>query len=87
MVIKIKENIADKDKRSEVETTMKTIVIKMQSINALNEAILNDIAEDELEEDMEIATQFEIKISKETDKFREILLKYKEVNNATVKRS
>ena len=36
--------------RGEVETTMKTIVIKMQSINALNEAILNDIAEDELEE-------------------------------------
>ena len=65
---------------------MKTIVIKMQSINALNEAILNDIAEDELEEDMEIATQFEIKISKETDKFTEFLLKYKEVN-VTVKRS
>ena len=38
-------------------------------------------------EDMEIATQFEIKISKETDKFREILLKSKEVNNATVTRS
>ena len=49
LVIKIKENIADRDKRGEVETTMETIVIKMQSINALDETILNDIAEDELD--------------------------------------
>ena len=66
---------------------MKTIETKMQSIYVLNVAILNEITDDEIEEDMEVATQFEVEIMKETDKCRDILLKYKERSIDTVKRS
>ena len=56
----------------------KTIEIKMKSISALDDEILNEIAEDNLQEEMEIATLFEIEIGKELDKFKDILSKYKD---------
>ena len=64
----------------------KTIEIKMKSISALDDDILNEMAEDNLQEEMEIATLFEIEIGKELDKFKDILSKYKDPNSGTVKR-
>ena len=73
LVVKINDMIDDENKWHEVERMVKTIEIKMSSIQQLNDSILDDIAEDQMENDMELATLFEIEIMKEIDRFKEKL--------------
>ena len=69
----IEENIDDGKKRREVERLMTTIDSKMKAISALNETILDEIEEEKMEDDMDIATKFEVRTMQEMDKFKEML--------------
>ena len=73
LVIKINGIVDDESKRHEVVRMMKTIEVKMSSIEKLNDAILDEIEEDQMENDIELATLFEIDILKELDKVKEKL--------------
>ena len=73
LVIKINEFIDDENKRHEVERMMKTVEVKMLSVETMNESILDEIAEDQMENDMEQAAMFEIDIMKDLDRVKEKL--------------
>ena len=73
LVVEVDKKIDDKSKRREVERMIRTIETKMLSISTLNDSIIEEIELDKVEEDIDIATQFEISVMKEMDKFAEIL--------------
>ena len=69
----IEENIDDGKKRREVERLMTTIDSKMKAISALNETILDEIEEEKMEDDLDMATKFEVRTMQEMDRFKEML--------------
>ena len=73
LVVKINDMIGEENKRHEVERMVQTIEVKMAAIQQLNDTVLDDIAEDQMENEMESATLFEIDIMKEIDRFKEKL--------------
>ena len=74
LLLKIEENIHDHGKKRDIERMVKTINVKMDAINVLNGSIVDQIAEEKIEEDMEISTQFEIEVMSKMDQFMEQLL-------------
>ena len=84
MVDKIQALIDDEQKKTEIETLIKTIEIKMSSIKSLDDSILNEVPDEGMKEEMELANEFEVEIVTHLDKFKEKLSKYKFSSNTTV---
>ena len=62
--------------REELETFIRTIEIKEQIIKGLDNDIIDMIDEDHIDEDVEIATQFEIKVGKDLLTLKKFLKKH-----------